>query len=82
MADKKTRITKEIDVRELSAQLKHPIIFDAFKALSVDGTMQLISDQSLRPLHYQFDYEFSGNYKWNSVAEGPDIWRVNITKTK
>ncbi|MGM0587630.1 MAG: DUF2249 domain-containing protein [Bacteroidota bacterium] len=82
MTDHKVRISKEIDVRKLSAQLKHPTIFDAFKALHPGETMQLIHDHNPRPLHYQFDYEFSGTYEWNALEEGPEVWRVNITKTQ
>lgn len=73
-------INRKIDVRELPPKRKHATIFESFKQLEVGQTMQLISDHNPKPFYYQFDYEFSGTFDWVYIEEGPEVWKINITK--
>ncbi|ETJ25346.1 Hemerythrin HHE cation binding protein [human gut metagenome] len=40
---------------------------------------QLI-DIDPRPLHYQFIMELPETFEWEYLEEGPEVWRVAITK--
>lgn len=44
--------------------------------------MELINDHDPRPLHYQFMIEREGEFEWEYLEEGPEVWRVAITKAK
>ncbi len=70
----------ELDLREVPVVERHPMIFEHWEALAPEQTLQLINDHDPKPLHYQFEGEYEGAYEWEYVAQGPDEWRVNITK--
>lgn len=42
--------------------------------------MELINDHNPKPLHYQFKAEREGFFYWDYLEEGPEVWRVAITK--
>ena len=71
---------KELDVRVIPPPQKHPTIFNTFDALSQGEGFQLVNDHEPRPLLYQFQIERTGQFNWQYVEQGPDVWRVNITK--
>lgn len=71
---------KELDVRVIPPPQKHPTIFNTFDALSKGEGFQLVNDHEPRPLLYQFQIERTGQFDWQYVEQGPDVWRVNITK--
>ena len=71
---------KELDVRVIPPPIKHPTIFNTFDALAKGEGFQLVNDHEPRPLLYQFQIERTGQFDWQYVEEGPDVWRVNITK--
>lgn len=73
-------ILKELDVRVIPPPQKHPTIFNTFDALAKGEGFQLVNDHEPRPLLYQFQIERTGQFDWQYVEEGPDVWRVNITK--
>lgn len=72
--------TVQVDVRNLAAPQRHPVIMEQFHALKSGESMELINDHDPKPLYYQFSAEFPGTFQWNYVEEGPEKWRVIITK--
>ena len=76
MYDFKTRV----DAREYQPKDKHPAIFNAFLSLQIDEKMELINDHDRKPLHYQFIMEMPDKFEWEYLEEGPEVWRVAITK--
>lgn len=69
-----------VDVREIPPRLKHPTIFQAWMALAAGQSMMIVNDHDPRPLYYQFAAEFNGQFQWEYLEEGPDVWRVGITR--
>ena len=69
-----------IDVRIYEPRDKHPMIFKTFDGLGIDETMELINDHDPRPLHYQFIMELPEQFEWEYLEQGPEVWRVAITK--
>ncbi|HEY9721641.1 MAG TPA: DUF2249 domain-containing protein [Oscillatoriaceae cyanobacterium] len=69
-----------VDVRPLPPREKHPLIFNTFDALPKGGKMLLLNDHSPMPLKYQFQAERPGQFDWNPLQEGPDEWRIEISK--
>jgi uncharacterized protein (DUF2249 family) len=76
MSDFKT----QVDARKYPPREKHPTIFGAFDALAAGEKMELINDHDPRPLYYQFIMERENQFEWEYLEEGPEVWRVSITK--
>ena len=71
---------KTIDVRPIPPREKHPAIFSLFNSLQPGDVMQLINDHDPKPLYYQMQAENDGQFIWEYVEEGPEVWKVNIKK--
>ncbi|MBN1068097.1 DUF2249 domain-containing protein [Clostridium botulinum] len=69
-----------VDARKYEPRDKHPVIFKTFEGLASGEKMELINDHDPRPLHYQFIIERPETFKWEYLEEGPEVWRVAITK--
>jgi len=70
----------QIDVRKIEPKEKHPKIFETFDLLKLGQRMLLINDHDPKPLKYQMMAEREDQFKWEYIEEGPDVWRVIITK--
>lgn len=71
---------KTLDIRPVPPREKHPTIFTTFDALIDGEAFQLINDHDPKPLYYQFNAERPNQFKWETVEQGPEVWRVNIFK--
>ena len=69
-----------LDVRPLAPRERHPLIFSTFGALAAGQSMELINDHDPKPLYYQFQAELPGTFNWDYLEQGPDTWRVAITR--
>lgn len=72
---------KQIDVRKYAPQDRQAMIFETFGHLALGETMLLINDHDPSPLESSFIREHPKEYTWGYIEEGPDVWRVAITKT-
>lgn len=73
---------KELDVTKIMPREKHPAIFNTFDSLNPGESFILINDHDPRPLKNQFMYERADCFNWEYVEQGPQTWRVRLTKTK
>jgi uncharacterized protein (DUF2249 family) len=71
-----------IDVRTIAPSLRHSTIFGVLTALSPGGAMQVASDHDPRPLHYQIETRYPAEFDWRYLEQGPDVWRVEISRPK
>jgi uncharacterized protein (DUF2249 family) len=70
----------ELDVRIIPSREKHPAIFRAFDALESGQSLVLLNDHDPRPLRYQLAAERPDTFDWAYEAEGPELWRVRISR--
>lgn len=70
-----------LDVRPIPPREKHPTIFQTFGALEPGQAFVLVNDHDPMPLRYQFEAEHEGEFGWEYLEEGPDVWRVQISRT-
>lgn len=70
----------QLDVRPIHPRDRHPMIFNMFDNLQSGESFELINDHVPAPLYYQFLHERPDLFTWEYVEEGPDVWRVKITK--
>lgn len=73
-------ITTTIDVRAIQPRERHPLIFSTFDGLEAGTSFLLVNDHDPLPLYYQFQAEMPARFQWDYLEQGPDVWRVNITK--
>jgi regulator of cell morphogenesis and NO signaling len=69
-----------LDVREVAPRIRHPKIFETFDALRPGHGFILVNDHDPRPLLYQFQFERAGAFGWRYLEQGPEVWRVEITR--
>lgn len=71
---------KELNVSSIVPRERHPLIFKTFDELNKGEAFILINDHDPKPLQYQFMHEREGAFAWDYLQQGPDEWKVKITK--
>lgn len=71
----------QLDVRLIPPREKHPTIFATFEALAPGESFVLVNDHDPFPLRYQFEAERAGQFGWNYLEQGPQVWRVEISRS-
>jgi uncharacterized protein (DUF2249 family) len=69
-----------LDVRKIPPAQRHPLIFQRFLALPEGGAFTLVNDHDPKPLYYQLNFEYSGQLGWDYLEQGPQVWRVRISR--
>ena len=68
----------ELDVRDLAPAQRHETIFASYEDLAPGQGFVLVNDHDPKPLRYQFEAEQAGQFTWDSIEAGPEVWRVRI----
>ncbi|MFS8115106.1 DUF2249 domain-containing protein [Rhizobium jaguaris] len=69
-----------IDVRTIAPGERHHHIFSTLDALAPGELLRITSDHDPRPLHYQLESGYPGKFSWDYLEQGPQIWRVEISR--
>lgn len=69
-----------LDVRQEIPARRHELIFETWNSLEVGQAFELINDHDPKPLYYQFDAEHKDQFAWEPLEEGPETWRIKISK--
>ena len=70
----------ELDVRALAPAQRHESIFANYHALDPGTGFVLVNDHDPKPLRYQFEAEHPGEFTWDTLEAGPQVWRVRLGK--
>ena len=68
------------DVRTIPCRVKHAQIIQRWQELPVGQHFVLINDHDPVPLYYQFATIFPGQFTWEHLIAGPDVFHVKITR--
>jgi regulator of cell morphogenesis and NO signaling len=71
-----------LDVTLLEPKLKHPTIFVRFDELISGESLILHNDHDPKPLYYQLSAERGDIFTWEYLEQGPELWKIKITKKK
>ncbi len=71
---------KLLDVRVLAPFERHKVIFAELGALQAGSAIHLVNDHDPKPLYYQIQAEYAGQYSWVPTVEGPTEWHIIITR--
>lgn len=69
---------RPLDVRNVVPRERHTLIFDTYTGLKPGEAFILTNDHDPRPLYYQFEAEHTGQFSWDYLEQGPEVWRVRI----
>lgn len=69
-----------VDVRQIPPPQRHPLIFRTYEELQAGEAFTLINDHDPKPLYYTFQAEREGQFTWDYLERGPQVWRVRIGK--
>ena len=78
---KRRKEMKELNVVSIVPKERHSLIFRTFDELGKGDSFILINDHDPKPLYYQFLHEKEGLFIWEYLEQGPELWRVKITKS-
>mgnify|MGYP000869384716 FL=1 len=71
-----------LDVRAIPPAQRHPLIFETFEGLTPGEAFILVNDHDPKPLYYQFKFEREGEFTWDYLDKGPQVWRVRVGKAQ
>lgn len=77
-AEKNVSPDRSLDVRNVVPRERHTLIFDTFQGLRPGEAFVLINDHDPKPLYYQLQAEHTGQFSWEYLEQGPEVWRVRI----
>ena len=67
-----------LDDRNEPPARRHDLILGTYKDLESGAGFELVNVHDPKPLWYQFEAEFTGQFTWDYLESGPDVWRVRI----
>jgi uncharacterized protein (DUF2249 family) len=79
--DRMSSAELELDVRTEVPARRHELIFDTYEGLGAGEGFTLVNDHDPKPLYYQFAAEHEGEFSWDYLEQGPEVWRVRIGRT-
>src|SRR5674476_1237150 len=69
-----------LNVTLIEPRLKHPTIFTRFDELQPGESLTIHNDHDPKPLYYQLLGERGNIFEWEYLEQGPQLWRVKISK--
>lgn len=73
---------KQLDVRPHAPARRHELIFETYFSLAPGEEFVLLNDHDPKPLYYQFAAEHAGQFTWQPMEQGPEVWKVRIGRTE
>lgn len=75
-------LNPKLDVRTIPPRDRHPSIFHRFGTLPPGRHLEIINDHDPKPLYHHFLNTFGNVFHWEYLEQGPEVWRVKITKVE
>ena len=73
-------LVSTLDLRPLGASERHAMVFNRFEALQPGQTLELTHDHDPLPVSAQLEVRSPGQFSWEMLESGPQVWRVAIAK--
>lgn len=70
-----------VDTRQAGGRSCAQLANAAFDDLTVGAGFELRADHDPTPLRYMLDAERPGQLGWKPLEDGPELWRVEVTRT-
>jgi uncharacterized protein (DUF2249 family) len=76
-----TEPAAELDLCRLPIARRHAAVYAAFDALAPGECLLLANDHDPKPLYYQLRFQRKGQFVWEALEQGPQVWRVRLRRT-
>jgi uncharacterized protein (DUF2249 family) len=73
---------KVMDVRAIPCSIKHGLILRTWQELPVGDYFILRNDRDPVRMQNQFAAQWPGTFTWEHLVQGPDEFRIKISKLK
>jgi len=74
--------SRTVDIRTLDGCVnRKAAVLDTFDALEQGDCVEVVNDHLPRGLLAHFEEQRPGRFEWTSIEEGPEVFRVRITKS-
>lgn len=67
-----------IDVREISARIRHVTILSILDQLKTGEAVRIASGHDPLPLRLQIEAVHGAAFSWTYVEQGPEVWQIEI----
>ena len=71
-----------IEAQKIAPANRHSFIMQTFESLGADDSLVIVNNHDPVPLLKQFQEKYTDQFGKEYLEQGPDVWRVKITKTK
>lgn len=71
---------EELNVRAIPPPQKHPTIHAHLWKLDDGEALTILNDHDPRPLRFELEHDYPGQYVWEYLESGPVTWRVRIER--
>lgn len=75
-------VVPELDARAIPHAIRHATIFGALEGLRPGGALVLTADHDPVPLRAQLEQRAPGAYATDYLEQGPEVWRLRLTRTR
>jgi len=73
--------SRTVDIRTLDGCVNRKAsVLDTFDTLEHGESVEVVNDHLPRGLLLHFEEQRPGRFEWTSIEEGPEVFRVRITK--
>lgn len=69
-----------LDVREIPHLIRHGAVLGSLRQLPAGASFILVAPHDPKPLLAQIQEEFGESVRHDYVQEGPDAWKIQLTK--
>lgn len=69
-----------LDIRFVPPPERHPLIFQCCAELAVGDWLLLVNDHDPQPLRRQLQALHPGQFGWEYLEQGPEVWQVRIPR--
>lgn len=73
-------LVSTLDLRPLSAPERQAMVFNQFDEMQTGQTLELTHDHDPLTLSAQLEVRSPGQFSWEVLEAGPQVWRVAIAK--
>jgi uncharacterized protein (DUF2249 family) len=74
--------SRTVDIRTLDGCAnRKAAVLDTFDALEQGDSIEVVNDHLPRGLLIHFQERRPGRFEWTSIEDGPEVFRVRITKS-
>lgn len=68
-----------LDLRQIPPPQRHPLVYQHLDGLGHGEVLELVNDHRPSPLRYELDATRPGEFEWDFVEDGPEVFRALVT---